>query len=157
MIFTSATRVNMLFAQQPTPPTSPYFPTPSGGGGGSYLNPSNYTGLAHELGAAWFILLILVVALFIGLGFMVWRNWKQPSNASQLIFLRAMYKIGNQRHLQWQAVMRAWCSVLKKMADKEDADMDGLNDKLDELRDAIVAPPPIPENLLSLMDDGKGK
>ena len=65
-----------------------------------------------------------------------------------------MYKIGNQRHLQWQAVMREWCDVLKKMAAKEDVD---LGDKLDDLRDAIVAPPPIPENLLSLMDAGKGK
>ena len=150
-----------MFLQLPSPVPSPVQPNPTipgggnypyggSGGTGGYLNPSNYTGLAHELGAPWFILLVFTLILFFACAYMVWRSWKQPSNAKQLAYLKAMYVASNARHVQWQTAMRIECSILAIFAKKQDID---LNGKLDNLREALVAQPPIPDELLSVEDN----
>jgi len=150
-----------MFLQLPSPVPAPVQPNPTipggggypyggSGGGGSYLNPSNYTGLAHELGPAWFVMLIFTVLLFLACGYMIWRSWRQPSNAVQLAFIRAMYRASNVRHAQWQATMRVVCSILAAIAKKQGID---LNGKLEDLRNALIAQPPEPEELLTVLDN----
>lgn len=156
-----------MFLQLSTPVPSPVQPNPTipgggnypyGGGGssGSYLNPANYAGLAHELGPVQFVLLTIIIMLALALAYMVWRSWKQPSNATQLAYLKAMYVASNNRHTQWQFAMRQFCTILSVFAKKNDID---LNGKLDDLREAITAPPPVPDELLSVLgnDDSLAK
>ena len=145
--------MTMVLAQAPTPiPVSPTTnPTIYGGGyggSGGYLNPQSYVGLAHELGPAWFALFFFALLLFLACAYMIWRSWKQPSNAHQLAYLRAMYKLSNERHRQWQAAIRQLCTILGAIAKKEGID---LNGKLDDLRNAITSPPPMPDELLTIL------
>jgi hypothetical protein len=156
----------MLFLQLPSPVPSSVQPNPTipGGGGypfgggnngGSYLNPANYSGLAHELGPAWFVLLIFTILLFLACGYMIWRSWKQPSNASQLVFLRAMYQSSNERHAQWQSAMRKMCQILAAIAKAQNIELNGL---LESMREVLCSPPPIPTDILSVLDkDNKTK
>lgn len=148
-----------MFLQLPSP--TPYTPQPNPtipgggyGGSGSYLNPQSYAGLAHELGPAWFVLFIFSVMLFLACGYMIWRSWRQPSNAAQLAFLKAMYIASNQRHAQWQAAMRHMCLIFAAIAKKQDID---LNGKLDALREVLVSPPPVHGDLLTVLDDATVK
>lgn len=156
-----------MFLQLPSPVPSPVQPNPTipgggsypyggSGGAGSWANPSNYTGLAHELGPAWFILLIFTILLFLACGYMIWRSWKQPSNAQQVTILRWMYKDAQKRNARLRRVLGSFCDIVcvfsksGQLASEEKAKIEAT---IQRVRDSLESEPPPTPDLLKLDDD----